>query len=883
MKTASRFVVLAVLWISFFAVTPGAVSAQEASTTPDTASSTATTTPSAPAETARIGIREGSTLVGPFTIDLPAADAAASLTVSGDTATHDIPARSVLALLSALDAAHDDFSLSDLQFNTGFNAFYLRCVAVPAAAPDPSCDNWTYSVNGAFPQTGMDHYALKDGDTAYLFFGPSHRVTLATTSAQALTPVAATAETYDPAAGTFSALTGVTLGATQPDPANPWSPKEIATTTVDGSGQGVFRLSAPGTYDIGIKEDFYYPTTALVVTAAPETATTSVQTATTTIPITLEIDTATTTVFSGTVNVPSCTTHNNATSTFNGFCAFDAAGLSVDAQWFSFGAMINAIAGYAGDASTYWLWFLNGDAASVGIDSYMLQPGDTIVWTLGREPLKVSVASSSPQVGATTTVTVLGFDMNAYAFTPIAGALVSAGGATTTTDAAGHADILATSTDPLSLTVTASGFLPGSAITITPWGPATAAPTTPTPSSGSGGGGGGSSITHHSFDIPHALGFLSGIQQADGSFGTSLYSDWVALAFAAADPGAAKQKLHDYLRTASPALSSVTDYERHAMALEALGVDPYVGTSVNTIAPIVGAFDGTQIGSRNLSNDDIFGIFALLHAGYTTSDPIIQKAAAFVISAQKPDGSWDSSADMTAAALQALALVPTTPGTDTASSRGLNYLRASQQPDGGWNSIESTSWVKTALNALGTSDSAWTSSAGSYPSDALAAGQQTDGGVRPTTDDALMRAWSTSYAVVAASGKGWHALLQSFPKPATHDGTGGAVLGGATSTPKIATTTSATSTTPVIPAATTTTPLIPVITPPATTTAVMSTIPAATTTQRTVRRPAHPAPIPTTTASSAAPSSHAQAAAAAGALPQGFFGRLWALFVGLFW
>src|SRR5205807_704096 len=126
------------------------------------------------------------------------------------------------------------------------------------------------------------------------------------------------------------------------------------------------------------------------------------------------------------------------------------------------------------------------------------------------------------------------------------------------------------------------------------------------------------------------------------------------VAFGAQDPGAAKAKLKNYLLNTKPNLSAVTDYERHAMALEAIGINPYSDTPVNYISNITAAFDGTQIGSPTLDNDDIFAIFPLLKAGYGPGDLIIQKEAAFILSAQLPDGSWDESPDMTAAAVQAV-------------------------------------------------------------------------------------------------------------------------------------------------------------------------------------------------------------------------------------
>ena len=166
-------------------------------------------------------------------------------------------------------------------------------------------------------------------------------------------------------------------------------------------------------------------------------------------------------------------------------------------------------------------------------------------------------------------------------------------------------------------------------------------------SGSSGGGSGGNS--DDTFDVQDALSYLASKQSDDGSFDSPMLTDWAAIAFASTGSSDAKTKLKAYLKTAAPKLSSITDYERHAMALQALGINPYSGSTQDYIAPITGAFDGTQIGDASLTNDDIFAIFPLMNAGYSTSDEIIKKAVSFIVSKQKTDGSWESSVDLTAA------------------------------------------------------------------------------------------------------------------------------------------------------------------------------------------------------------------------------------------
>ena len=141
------------------------------------------------------------------------------------------------------------------------------------------------------------------------------------------------------------------------------------------------------------------------------------------------------------------------------------------------------------------------------------------------------------------------------------------------------------------------------------------------------------------------------------------------------------------------------------------------------------------------------------------------------------------------------------------------YLMSKQQTNGSWGTggdtnIDSTTWVQTAINAIPPDPThgsiSWASIAGYLPMDAIAAGQKIDGAVRLTTDTDENRVWSTAYAVVAASGKSWLSVLQSFSAPVATGGGGGSVQA------LIATSTAATSTPTV---ATTTPPIITVPTP----------------------------------------------------------------------
>lgn len=625
---------------------------------------------------------------------------------------------------------------------------------------------------------------------------------------------------------------------------------------------------------------------------------------------------STDTLFSGDVTVHPCPEKpESPTTTLNGFCIFEAAGVATEGTWYdSMGYAANTIQGVASAPTDWWQLFVNGTMSDVGISSVTPHDGDTILWTTGREPMRITVSSTSPQIGATTTVTVTGFNIANYPATmdPIAGATVTVGETNYSSDAEGHVDFVPLSTSTITISATAIGFIPSDSITVTPIesiipvseGTSTSAtttasttPETQTPPAGGGGGG----ITHKNINIPRAISYLIGMQHPDGSFGGSIYTDWAAIGLALVDAGTAKKTLRTYLTSATPILASVTDYERHAMALEAMGINPYIGTPIDYIAPIVAAFDGTQVGDTSLVNDDIFALPSLLHAGYSADDVLVQKVVAHIVGKQGADGSWDNSPDMTAAAVQALAPLSSIAGVSDALSKASTYLHKQQHTDGGFGNSFTTSWVTQAIHSLGEqpSQSAWMPS-DSNPQDYLASLQDTDGGIDSATTDKDSRIWATSYAIPAASGKVWHDILNSFPKntsaTTTNTSSGGAYVTPtgtttATTTPEIvATSTEAldtsTSSTTEQTASTSTTPLVienPTSTPATSTKPIIKKTGFVTSPKKKSVAVTAPQNTATTATSEViqTPNNSSKTQVAAAAKP-GFFGKIWKFITSLF-
>jgi hypothetical protein len=237
------------------------------------------------------------------------------------------------------------------------------------------------------------------------------------------------------------------------------------------------------------------------------------------------------------------------------------------------------------------------------------------------------------------------------------------------------------------------------------------------------------------------------------------------LAFASVNNQDQTIKLIKYFGNSKIENASVTDYERHAMALMALGLNPYNTNSENYIEKITGSFDGKQFGDVNQDNDDIFALIVLQNAGYSQADKIINDDISFILGAQNANGSWDNSVDMTGAAMQALSAFSPNPGLEESLGKAEDFLKQNQKNNGGWNdNASSTAWALEGILALNEKPEDWIKNSNT-PFDYLATIQDTDGGIK----DASMtnKIWETAYVTSALSGKTWNQIMQKFEKPIT--------------------------------------------------------------------------------------------------------------------
>ncbi len=523
--------------------------------------------------------------------------------------------------------------------------------------------------------------------------------------------------------------------------------------------------------------------------------------------ITLDVETSSATLFDKTITVSPCpVSPGSATSTVNGFCALEQSGLTNVWTWYGDDAFLDSTGGVANNDATsaYWTWFSNLALGPVALNKHELSSDETLLITIGAMPLKLDVSNASPQMNATTTITVSQFsfdaDFNAV-WSPGVGSTVHIGPYTFTPDAGGVVSFVATTTDAFDVYATENSFLSSAHTTLQ----ATPDPSlTPPQASGGGGGsgGGGSAVAPPSGDPATALTFLIQKQQSDGSFGGSLESDWAAIALSSAKgTDASLNALLPYI-TNSNQPSSITDYERRAMALEAANINPYSST-YHPIEKIISAFDGNQIGDPSLLNDDIFALLPLTHAGYGTDDTLIQKEVRLILSEQNTDGSWGG-IDLTSAAVQALVPLSNIDGVSQSLAKAKTYLKSQEDSDGCLGNVYSTSWAIQAIVALGDSPLSWTVWGGSTPVSCLALFQLSDGGFGLITATDASRVWATAYAIPALEGKTWNDILQTFPKQTstTTEESGGVATSSMSSVTTTLANTSlavATSTTPITP------------------------------------------------------------------------------------
>jgi prenyltransferase beta subunit len=320
--------------------------------------------------------------------------------------------------------------------------------------------------------------------------------------------------------------------------------------------------------------------------------------------------------------------------------------------------------------------------------------------------------------------------------------------------------------------------------------------------------------------------FLQGAQNPDGGFGgdagaesNQLFGAWAALALAAAGinpqdqrkPGGADvfSYLQGHYRQAVEEGECRPDtcatlLDRELMVVNAACADPHdfggadLAAELEARAAADGSFPHAP-GGRPGVNDTIFAIFALAPIQEPGAQASIQPAADWVEAKQLPPGGWAWSAessrdevDMTGAAVQAL--VAAGRGGGGVARKGVAYLHAAQNPDGGFPEVPgdpesnaaSTAWAVQAIWAMGENPESWRTGSGQAteePLDYLASLQEPDGHIRWKRSRDMNGIWMTAYTAPAFAGRYWPfgCVPRSVPPPATSTpaGVGGGDRSGA--------------------------------------------------------------------------------------------------------
>jgi energy-coupling factor transport system substrate-specific component len=260
--------------------------------------------------------------------------------------------------------------------------------------------------------------------------------------------------------------------------------------------------------------------------------------------------------------------------------------------------------------------------------------------------------------------------------------------------------------------------------------------------------------------------YLAGAQNRDGGFGASagepsgaLFSGWAALGLASAghNPRDVRRqggrRLAAYVLRAGRSQRDVGEVERTVMVLRAAGLPPGRLGGRDLVAEIRSRrrADGSLAGYVSYT---AFGVLALRAAGEGAG----ARTLAWLAGSQNADGGFGvarsspSDADMTGAALQALAVAGRSRG--RAARRAVRWLRSHQSRDGGFaqmaggvSNAQSTSYAVQGLLAAGAARGA-VERARAY----LRRLQRPDGSVAYSRTSTQTPVWVTAQALLALRG-----------------------------------------------------------------------------------------------------------------------------------
>ena len=170
---------------------------------------------------------------------------------------------SVLTALISADKTSDEFDITNLEYYPAYSSFYLHCLAFNNAENTKACNNWNYVVDGIYPSNiGMDSYNLAGGETVYIYFNNSWKISASTSTFDLGATTTFYTWQYDYADPENEWLSDpedkINISVNNPNSTGWWDATTmIATTTSDNSGSVDYLFTSTGTFYTDITADDY--------------------------------------------------------------------------------------------------------------------------------------------------------------------------------------------------------------------------------------------------------------------------------------------------------------------------------------------------------------------------------------------------------------------------------------------------------------------------------------------------------------------------------------------------------------------------------------------------------------------------------------------------
>jgi prenyltransferase beta subunit len=264
----------------------------------------------------------------------------------------------------------------------------------------------------------------------------------------------------------------------------------------------------------------------------------------------------------------------------------------------------------------------------------------------------------------------------------------------------------------------------------------------------------------HLNKINNAFDYLFNLQDSNGGWENVGQTIDVILVLKAAgwDPNSIKKDEETPLAFISNNLTSYIESGPDAigktmLGIIAMGENPSDVNGTDLLTTLMETYN-QEIGAFGEADNTWHQAFAILGL-HAASHIIPEEAVSTLVSLQQDDGGWEyspglgTSPDNTALAVQAL-LAAGLSSDETVIQSALNYIQSLQSDEGDWGDSSSTAYVIMALNALDISPSDWKTASGKAPLPALFSYQKANGSFVynwENTDDNIL---ATTAALLAA-------------------------------------------------------------------------------------------------------------------------------------